>query len=137
MSRTNLTMEQAQLAIEKHFKFCWNARSKIKWDNRPEPQDLIEEDYWVAFSVDMGDGFVKCIGDKKEYRHVGRVICDVNMRKDSGPQQFPKIVGYLNGIFRGENISGVRMGVTMIGPEMGDDSYYRKVVSYPFNFDDK
>jgi len=137
MSSTNLTMDQAQLAIEKHFKFCWNARTPVKWDNRPNPEGLEQEDYWVAFSVEMGDSHTKCTSDANEYRQTGRVICDLNFKKNSGPQLFPKVVGYLNSIFRGKNLSGVRMGAPMVSPELGDDSYYRKVVSYPFNFDDK
>ena len=134
-------LEQAQTAVEQHFVDEWNDAAPVVFENAPIPAALKAEsftgDFWIKFSFEAGDSYNSCNSEVLEFRTMGRISVDVHMKKDNGPIQFARIVSDLNDIFRGRTVSGVRIFAPVISPQIGDDSWFRKVVSFPFNFDEK
>jgi len=123
-------------AIQNHFKTQFEAAHPgipIIYDNIKADKPA---DGYVQINILNGDSALKGLGSTKLYRYAGVVSVDIYQPTKKGIKEADSQADTIDGIFRGQQFSGLLFRAAQRMDLGNDDNYWRVSISISFQRDE-
>lgn len=122
-----MSFNNERLAIENRFKDRW-VDTDIAWENIAF--DMPNNDEWVRLNILNGSSGYRAINGLK--RHLGIIIVQVFVPKDTGTSKAREYADMVSQIFDSKKFSDVVCDVASIETVGADDTFHQVNVTVPY-----